>query len=61
MTPFYVLDLYSKLYHPVPITSIRRAMSNLTEQNKLIKTRNMKKEFFGKKNFLWKYNDSFGK
>lgn len=61
MTPFYVLDLYSKLYRPVPITSIRRAMSNLTEQNKLIKTRNMKKEFFGKKNFLWKYNDSFGK
>ena len=61
MTPFYILDIYSKLYKEVPITSIRRAMSNLTEENKLIKTRNMKKEHFGKKNFLWTYNDSFGK
>lgn len=62
MTPFYVLGIYEKLYHRFPpITSIRRAMSNLTEQNKLIKTQNMKKEYFGKKNFLWKYNDSFGK
>lgn len=61
MTPFYVQEIYSKLYRAVPITSIRRAITNLTEQNKLIKTDVMRTEFFGKKNFTWKYNDSFGK
>ncbi len=61
MTPFYVADLYSKLYKEVPITSIRRAMSNLTEENKLIKLPSMREEKYGKPNFLWKYNDSFGK
>lgn len=61
LTPFDVLRDYSKLYPPVPITSIRRAISNLTEQNKLIKTSFMLKEEYGKPNFTWMYNFSYGK
>ena len=60
-TPFEIMEEYSKLYKAVPITSIRRAMTNLTEGNKLIKTRSMKDGEYGKPNFIWKYNDSFGK
>jgi Fe2+ or Zn2+ uptake regulation protein len=61
MTPFEVLEKYSKLYKEVPITSIRRAMSNLTEENKLLKLPSMKTEKYGKPNFEWSYNFSFGK
>ena len=61
MTPFEVLDKYKKLYKEVPITSIRRAITNLTEQNRLIKTHSMKEEKFGKPNFEWIYNFSFGR
>ncbi len=61
MTPFEVLEKYKKLYKEVPITSIRRAMSNLTEENKLIKLPCMKIEKYGKPNFEWVYNFSLGK
>jgi hypothetical protein len=61
MTPFEIEKLYSKLYNTVPITSIRRAMSNLTKDSKLVKTGCMKNETFGKPNFMWKYNDSLGR
>lgn len=61
LDPVDVLARYSKLYNLVPLTSIRRAMTNLTSDNKLIKTSLMKQGAYGKPNFLWKYNDSFGK
>ncbi len=61
MTPFEVHHKYSKLYKEVPITSIRRAISNLTEENKLIKLPFMRPEKYGKPNFEWAYNDSFGR
>lgn len=61
MTPFEVEKLYSKLYRAVPITSIRRAMSNLTEENKITKMNFMKSGEYGKPNFTWRYNESFGK
>lgn len=61
VTPFYIHEAYLKLYDAVPITSIRRAITNLTNQNRLIKTSQMKTEQYGKPNNTWMYNQSFGK
>lgn len=61
MTPFEVEKEYIKLYPVVPITSIRRAMSNLTKDSKLIKTSAMNNERYGKPNFTWVYNNSLGR
>jgi len=36
-----------------PITSIRRAMTNLTKDGKLIKTDKMRQGAYGKLNYLW--------
>jgi hypothetical protein len=61
MTPFEVEEAYIKLYPKVPITSIRRAMSNLTKDNKLVKTNAMKQGGYDKPNFIWEYNKSLGR
>ena len=37
-----------------PLTSIRRAMTNLTEKGKLIKTNTQKVGYYGKANYVWK-------
>ena len=39
-----------------PITSIRRAISTLTDQAKLTKTNNLREGKHGKKTHIWKYN-----
>lgn len=54
MSPFEVMEKYNKIYSAIPITSVRRAITNLTERGKLIK---LDKEFktgeYGKPNHLW--------
>ena len=37
-----------------PLTSIRRAMTNLTDQGRLIKTNTQKVGYYGKANYVWK-------
>lgn len=54
MTPFDVITLYNRQYAPVPITSIRRAISNLTKDGKLSKCDRMKDEMYGKPNHYWR-------
>lgn len=55
LTPFEVQEAVALT--GVPITSIRRAMSNLTFKDKLIKTKNQKDGIYkNKKNFCWKLN-----
>jgi len=54
MTPFDVEYIYERVYSRIPITSIRRAMSNLTRDGKLIKGDNMKGGIYGKANHTWK-------
>lgn len=57
LTPFQVqtILIHSGFLHPkTPITSIRRAMTNLTEAGLLVKTDKTVKEEFGKLNHLWK-------
>ena len=53
MTPFDVeTALYSNTM--VPITSIRRAITNLTNDEKLVKTDNQKTGPYGKPSYCWK-------
>ena len=57
MTPFDVEALYSVAYAAVPITSIRRAITNLTTKKKLVKCpkeEGMKEGNYGKLNHYWK-------
>jgi transcription initiation factor IIE alpha subunit len=55
ITPFEVeQELYSNTM--VPITSIRRAITNLTTEDKLIKTSNVKTGPYGKPSYCWKLN-----
>jgi hypothetical protein len=54
LTPFEVLEKYEKHNPRVPITSIRRAITNLTDRGLLEKTPNFKVERYGKTNHLWK-------
>ncbi len=57
-----VVELFGPSYiheavfdHSIPITSVRRAMTNLTNQGKLIKTDIMVIGQYGKKEHTWKY------
>lgn len=55
MTPPEVLDMYNSIFPAVPLTSIRRAMTNLSSPlvRKLIKTKWHKEGNYGKKNYKW--------
>lgn len=60
ISPSQVLRIYNKYYQKnVPITSIRRAMSDLTSKDILRKTSVMVKGIFGKDEHCWclKTND----
>ena len=50
MTPFEVRE---SVLPECPITSARRAMTNLTESGLLVKT-DMRRERYGKKNHVWR-------
>jgi|TARA_Y100001963_G_C6665200_1_gene392369 hypothetical protein len=52
-TPCEVRD---KVLRDSPLTSVRRAMTNLTEKGYLIKTTLTKMGKYGKFNYCWKYN-----
>ena len=51
MTPF---DVQDEVGHHVPITSIRRAITNLTEKSVLTKCKSMRMGRYGKMNHCWK-------
>ena len=55
MTPSDVHKIYCHYWNTCPITSIRRAMSNLTENGDLEKTQNQAEGIYGKPNYIWKY------
>jgi predicted transcriptional regulator len=50
MTPF---DVQDDVGHHVPITSIRRAITNLTQKGILIKSEVTKMGRHGKMNYCW--------
>tara|TARA_Y100001973_G_C5170564_1_gene318775 strand:+ start:1155 stop:1466 length:312 start_codon:yes stop_codon:yes gene_type:complete len=53
-TPFDVCEAFDNQY---PITSIRRAMTNLTAKGKLRKTAAKGQGRYGKMNFCWTLNE----
>jgi len=46
-------EVFKALGEQYPITSIRRAFTNLTEAGKLRKTIKMRKGMYGKMNYVW--------
>jgi len=50
MTPYEV----SRYFPEWPITSIRRAMTNLTKEGKLVKTNKQRTGGYGKPNYTWR-------
>lgn len=42
----------------MPITSIRRALTNLTKQGKLIKTNEKRIGMYGRSEYVWKLNEN---
>ena len=54
-TPF---DIMSTVLPNAPITSVRRAMTDLTKKGYLIKTTIKKTERYGVGNYTWKLNGS---
>ena len=53
MTPMEVHGFLESVGFNWPITSVRRAISDLTKANKLRKTQDMKDEIYGKPNHKW--------
>jgi hypothetical protein len=54
LTPFEVSKLYDAKHSPCPITSIRRAMTDLTKCGLLIKTEKKQVEVYGCPNYKWR-------
>nr|BAR24528.1 uncharacterized protein [uncultured Mediterranean phage uvMED] len=52
-TPMSPSMVYKALNQEWPITSIRRAMTNLTDDGKIVKTQKTTKGIYGKKEHLW--------
>ena len=50
-------DLFYLFSGKYPITSIRRSLTNLTNEGELIKTSFRRKGLFGRMEYVWKYND----
>lgn len=53
-TPFEIQKEVFK--EKVPITSVRRAITNLTSKDRLLKTDHQKKGVYGKANYCWVLN-----
>ena len=54
MTPSEVCYIFCEEYKDVPLTSIRRAMTNLTNRQQLVKTDIMREGDYGKPEHCWK-------
>jgi len=52
-TPMSPSMVYKALGQEWPITSIRRAMTNLTDDGEIVKTQKTTKGIYGKKEHLW--------
>lgn len=55
MTPFEVMNLLKLKGYDYPITSVRRAITTLTDEGKLQKLNSMKEGDYGKPNHTWQY------
>src|SRR5688572_15180494 len=53
-TPSEILKRYEERWPAIPITSVRRSLSNLTKEGKLIMTDQMFTGLYGKPEHLWR-------
>ena len=53
LTPPEVEEIYNKLYDAIPLTSIRRALTKLTDEGVLVMTGEKRKGKYNKMNFVW--------
>ena len=53
LTPFQVHYLYNQKYEDIPVTSIRRAMTNLCNTGFIAKTEKMQEGIYGMPNHKW--------
>ena len=53
-TPFDLQKYYSAMYNDVPITSIRRALTILTDDGEIIKTSQQSIGKYGRVNCMWR-------
>jgi len=58
LTPVEVHNLFEKYVSECPLTSIRRALTNLTNKNLLIKTDAKRIGKYGVENYVWKLKKS---
>lgn len=58
LTPFEIMDKYNKMYADIPLSSCRRAITDLTSRGELIKLDEMKMGNYGCKNHTWKYKNA---
>jgi hypothetical protein len=56
MTPDEVHNLYRQYFYEVPLTSIRRGITNLTNDGELIKTDRKVIGRYGSPNYKWSLN-----
>ena len=54
MTPSDVWHIYCQEFKGVPLTSIRRAITSLTNRQELIKTDKMREGIYGKPEHCWR-------
>ena len=53
LTPSCVWEIYCSEFNSIPLTSIRRAITNLTNKHKLFKTHKMEEGIYGKPEHFW--------
>ena len=53
-TPFQIQAQYNRLFKEIPITSVRRSLTDLTEVGKCKKSERMRIEKYGSPNHLWR-------
>jgi hypothetical protein len=55
-TDFTPAEVFLRFGQQIPLTSIRRAISDLTKAGELVKTENKRKGLFNESNNAWKLN-----
>ena len=58
LTPSDVWTIYCREFKEAPLTSIRRAITGLTNKGSLVKTEYMRRGLYGKLEHCWKLNSS---
>jgi tRNA(Leu) C34 or U34 (ribose-2'-O)-methylase TrmL len=56
-TPSAIMKLYEERWPAIPITSVRRSLTNLTKENRLVMTDTMLTGLYNKPEHVWRINE----